>query len=135
MRRVKIVFGFLFLFTFSERTLSHCTTRPDGIRVALKGKTRAKYAIKALYMNGHIEFISFDLDEFALTEEQVLLRIENKKILRDKTKASYGDLHSVKLVYSPKSPENSTETFMVRACVDVPSYRLRSLVPVKAGQK
>ncbi len=113
----------------------HCTTRLDGIKLKLQGTTRAKYAIKTIYMNGHIEFLSFELDEFGLTEEQVLRRIEKHKIQQTSKSKAYGAVHSVKLTFSPKSPEHSTDTYMVRTCMDIPSHRLRSLVPVKAGRK
>lgn len=113
----------------------HCTTRPQGLKLALKGKTRATYVIRAVYMSGHVEFVSFDMDEYGLTEDQVLSTIQKRKLSRSTKYPGYGDIHSVRLMYSPKSPEHNAEGYLLIACQQAPEHRPKVLIQEPSGRR
>lgn len=128
-----LILGILFAIFSSVVGYAHCVVREHGLKMPLKTKVRAVYVIRAVYQSGHVEFISFEMDQYALTEDEVLSQIQNKRIEKKPGLPSYGDLHSVRLVYSPKSPEDYWKGFLQQACKDPPEFRPMP-IPMQTGR-
>lgn len=121
------------LLLISNQAYGHCTTRPQGLKIPIKGSTRATYVIRAVYMSGHVEFVSFDLGEYGMTEDQVLTLIQKRKLNRSEKQPGRGEIHSVRLVYSPKSPEHNADGYLLIACQQAPEHRPKVLIQESAG--
>lgn len=91
--------------------------------------------IRAIYMTGHVEFISFDLDDYGFTEDQVLTRVQKRKLTRSEKHPGYGEIHSVRLVYSPKSPEHNADGYLLIACQQAPEHRPKVLIQEPSGRR